>query len=245
MNAATREATTRSAAASATPTGALALALQEPFTAAVRLRSNRQVAADAASFRAHIKQLLATADREARQVGYTPEFIQLALYAFVAFLDEAVLNSTQPMFAEWPRQPLQEEVFGDHVAGENFFRYLDDLLAQQDSAELADLLEVFQLCLLLGFHGRYGLGNPGALESRAVTVREKIARIRGPLGALSPAWSLPAGEVIPTPRDPWVARLAVIAGVTGLLALTLFALFDLSLHAQLRDLAELVARLPG
>jgi type VI secretion system protein ImpK len=233
-----------SAAVGATPTGTLALTLQEPFTAAVRLRSNRQVAADAVSFRAHVKQLLASADREARQAGYTPDFDRLSLYAFVAFLDESVLNSTQPMFAEWPRQPLQEEVFGDHVAGENFFRYLDDLLAQPDSAELADVLEVFQLCLLLGFHGRYGAGNPGALESLAATVREKIARIRGPLGALSPAWPLPANEVIPTPRDPWVRRLALVAGVTGLLALVLFVVFDVSLHAQLRDLAALITRRP-
>ena len=244
MNTATREPPVHAAGATATPTGALALAMQEPFTAAVRLRSNRQVAADAASFRAHIKQLLAAADREAQQSGYPPDSLRLALYAYVAFLDESVLNSAQPMFAEWPRQPLQEEVFGDHVAGENFFRYLDDLLGQQDSTELADLLEVFQLCLLLGFHGRYGTGNAGALQTLAARVREKIARIRGPVGELSPAWSLPVSEVIPTPRDPWVRRLAMIAGGMGLVAIVLFVVFDLSLASRLRDLAALVRMVP-
>ena len=38
--------------------GQLALVLQEVLTATVRLRANRQVAADAESFRGHIKQLL-------------------------------------------------------------------------------------------------------------------------------------------------------------------------------------------
>ena len=46
--------------------GRLALALQEAFTVAVRLRANRQVAADADSFRAQIRHLLSAADRDAR-----------------------------------------------------------------------------------------------------------------------------------------------------------------------------------
>jgi type VI secretion system protein ImpK len=102
--------------------GDLALALQEAFTVAVRLRAGRQVAADATSFRAHIKQLLGAADQRARAAGYDGDTVKLAVYAFIALLDESVLTSGQPMFAEWARQPLQEEVFGEHMAGENFFR---------------------------------------------------------------------------------------------------------------------------
>src|SRR5690606_3296362 len=95
----------RTAAAEHARRGQLALALQEPFTVAIRLRANRQVAADADSFRAHIKQLLNAADREARRLGYDGEYVRLAVYAYIAFLDESVLNSEQPMFAAWPRQP--------------------------------------------------------------------------------------------------------------------------------------------
>ena len=42
--------------------GGLAIALQETFTAVVRLRTNRQMASDAVSFRAHLKSLLGQAD---------------------------------------------------------------------------------------------------------------------------------------------------------------------------------------
>src|SRR5690606_10520389 len=155
MTTSTQDHPPRTTAAQNPRRGQLALALQEPFTVAIRLRANRQVAADADSFRAHIKQLLGAADRAARRLGYDGGDVRLAVYAFIAFLDESVLNSNQPMFAAWPRQPLQEEIFGEHMAGENFFRYLDDLLARQDSEDLADLLEVYQLCMLLGFRGRY------------------------------------------------------------------------------------------
>lgn len=222
--------------------GGLAAALQEAFTVAVRLRANRQVAADADSFRIQIKQLLAAADRDARHAGYDAEFVRLAIYAFVAFLDESVLNSAQPMFAAWPRQPLQEEVFGDHVAGETFFRHLEDLLGRQDSEDLADLLEVYLLCLLLGFRGRYGTAEPGTLQARTRAIQEKIERSRGPRGDLSPAW-VPPAEAIALPRDPWTRRLGIAAIAGFALALTLFLGFRLALHTGLTEVRELVSQL--
>ena len=57
------------------------------------------------------------AEQEARSRGYTAEDMRLASFAVVAFLDESVLNLRNPVFADWPRQPLQEELFGHHVAG--------------------------------------------------------------------------------------------------------------------------------
>src|SRR5438445_9500773 len=135
----------------------LALVLQEVLTAIVRLRSNRQAVSDANSFRAHMREALKSADNEGRRYGYSGEDIQLAVFAVVAFLDESILNSRNPMFADWPRKPLQEELFGVHVAGEIFFRNLERLLKDSDSPSLADLLEVYLLCLLLGFAGRYSI----------------------------------------------------------------------------------------
>src|SRR5579863_3830002 len=133
--------------------GALALALQEPLTAIARLRANRQVAADADSFRNHMKQVLAAADQEARAAGYPVDDVRLALFAVVGLIDESVLNSGQAMFAEWPRHPLQEEVFGGSLAGELVFQYLQQVMGRPDSEDVADVLEVFAQCLLLGFRG--------------------------------------------------------------------------------------------
>ena len=115
------------------PTGRLALALQEAFTAVVRLREGRQVPSDSAAFRARMKDLLAGADQEARRMGYPPEFVKVAVYCAIAYLDETVMGTPGPLASAWVGQPLQEEIFGDHVAGETFFRHLEDLLSRQDS----------------------------------------------------------------------------------------------------------------
>ncbi len=56
--------------------------------------------------------------------------MQLATFAAVAFLDESMLNSQNPIFADWLRKPLQEELFGTHIAGETFFQNLQQLLGR-------------------------------------------------------------------------------------------------------------------
>jgi type VI secretion system protein ImpK len=224
--------------------GSLALALQEALTAVVRLRANRQTAADAESFRAHLKQLLASADEQARRAGYGPSEIKRAIYAVTVFLDESVLNSTQPMFADWPRKPLQEEIFGGHMGGEVFFQNLRDLLGRPDSEDLADLLEVHQLCLLLGFKGRYTMGDSGELRGLMAHTAEKIHRIRGGFGPLAPQWAPLASETLPVAKDPWLRRLVLVAGGIGVFALVLYLVFALSLHAGVGDIADLRRQIP-
>jgi type VI secretion system protein ImpK len=208
--------------------GGLALALQEPFTVAVRLRASRQSAADAASFRAHVKTLLSAADADARARDYHPDYVKLAIYAYIAFLDETVLNSAQSLFGDWTRQPLQEVVFGEHMAGENYFRYLHDLLGRPDSPELADLLEVYLLCLQLGFRGRF-TNDPGSLQGLMQSVQQKIQRIRGPQSTISPAWFLPQNERVEAAADPWFRRLLLITLTALTVTVVLWILFKLVL----------------
>ena len=219
-------------------TGALALGFQEAFTVAARLRANRQSTTDAASFRAHVKTLLGAADQEARARGYEPEFVKLAVYAYIAFLDETVLNSSQAMFAEWTRQPLQEEVFGEHMAGENFFRSVSDLMARQDSPSLADVLEVYLLCLQLGYRGKYGASDPASLQGLMMSIQQKIHRIRGPESAPPAIWHFPANEVVPAAKDPWVRKLVLATAGVLLFALLLGGLYWLLLSSSSADLSR-------
>jgi type VI secretion system protein ImpK len=242
MIAQTVESPPRPTAARSGRRGALAIALQEVFTVAIRVRAKRQGATDAESFRAHVKQLLAVADREARALGYDGEYVKLAIYAYIALLDESVLNSNQPMFASWPRQSLQEEIFGDHIAGENFFVHLQDLMSRQDSEDLADLLEVFELCILLGFRGRYALGQSG-LDAVLGGVQQKISRIRGGPTPLSPMWALPTDESIPVPKDPWLKRLTIVAAASVAFAIVSFVLFKILLSSNLSELQTLTGQL--
>lgn len=207
----------------------------------VRLRREEQRAGSAESFRRNIKSMVVAADRQARDAGYEREIVRLAVYAFVAFLDESVLNSSQEMFSDWPRRPLQEEVFGDHRAGETFFENLRELLSRPDSRALADVLEVYLLCLLLGYRGRYGSGQSSELRGLMSDARQKIRRIRGEEGHLSPSWRPSGADRIPDRGDPWVRRLLWGAGACVALAVVSLLVYLLVLGGgvdEIRTVAQ-------
>jgi type VI secretion system protein ImpK len=221
----------------------LALAFQEILTAAERLRTGRQSIADAAAFRYQILEGLKAADQQARTHGYHADDIKLAVFAVVAFVDESVLNLRSPAFADWPRRPLQEELFGHHVAGEVFFKNLQGLLGKIDSPDLADLLEVYHLCLLLGFAGRYSLGGRGELRAVGEAVAEKIRRIRGAAGEISPAWALPPEAVRRAGTDPLVRKFGIAAAACGLLAVILLVVYQVILGSGVSSLRDLAGKL--
>lgn len=220
----------------------LAIVFQEILTAIERLRSNRQVVPDAEAFRGQIREAIRSADTEGRQRGYTPEDIRIATFAVVAFLDESILNSRNPAFTDWARKPLQEELFGHHNAGEVFFQYVERMLTQSDSPALADVLEVYQLCLLLGYGGRYSLTGKSDLRAVRDQIFEKIRRIRGASGDLSPSWALPPGGVVRSQSDPWVKRLTYAAIASIALLVVLFVVYKFVLGSGVSDLAAMVAK---
>ncbi len=225
-----------SASSSVAP-GRLAGALQESITAVVRLRAERQPVTDAASFRAQLTQLLARAEQEALGMGFSAQDARLAIFAVVAYLDESVLNARTAALADWARRPLQDELFGGHMGGEWFFQHLEQLLARPDSPELADLLEVHQLCLLLGFRGKYGAGDHGELHAISSRVGERLARMRGPSGDLAPAWRPPSDRV--DTRDPWLRRLTIGAIASAVLMVALWGGYALLLRGGSKDIRAL------
>jgi type VI secretion system protein ImpK len=231
---------TAASAVSARPEN-LALIFQELFTAIVRLRANRQTVTDAESFRHQIREAVKSAAQEARnRAGYTTDDIRMATLAVVGFLDETILNLQNPLFANWPRQPMQEELFGTHMAGEVVFQNLRELLARSDSDDLADVLEVHYLCLLLGFSGRYSLGNRGELQSIMGVVAQKIRHIRGEFAGLAPAWQAPQ-EHFQAARDPWTRRFLIAAVASLVLAVLLFAVYTVVLHSGASGVGTVVS----
>lgn len=208
----------------------LALLYQEVLTAIERLRANRQGVTDANAFRHHTREALKLAASQSMAAGYTADDVKLATFATVAFLDESVLNSQNPVFGDWVRQPLQAEMFGTQIAGEVFFQNLQQLLGRADSQDLADLLEVHYLCLVLGFGGRYSAGNRGELGQVIQMTAEKIRRIRGPFPPLSLYSALP-NDTVAGRGDPMVRRLGIIAAVCALVMVLLFVVYKIVLSS--------------
>lgn len=216
----------------------LALIFQEPLTVVERLRADRQAVTNSETFRAQFRHALKTSEADALRRGYGAEDVNVAIFAVVAFLDESILNSQKPIFIDWPRKPLQEEMFGVHVAGEIFFRNLDRLLSRQDSEPVADLLEVHQLCLLLGFRGRYSYSGMGEIRTYLQQVEEKIRRIRNT--APNPGWQIQAQTILPA-RDRWIPILRWVAIGCVVLACLLFVIYKMSLSSSAQNMRSVAA----
>jgi type VI secretion system protein ImpK len=217
------------------------LVFQEVLTAVVRLRANRQPVRDPETFRGQIRTALKAAEQEGLRRGYTLEDLRVGTFAVVGFLDETILNSQNPVFFDWARMPMQEELFGVAIAGEIFFRNVERLLGRQDSESLADLLEVHQLCLLLGFRGRFSATGIAEVRSILSQIEEKIRRIRE--GALpQPTWQI-TPQVFQTPGDRWIKILKWVAIGCGALAIILFISFKISLSSAAGELQGIAARM--
>lgn len=217
----------------------LALVFQELLTVIVRLRSNRQPVTNAEVFRGQVRGAMRQADQDAKRLGYTDEDIRFGIFAVVAFLDESILNLQNPVFHDWVRKPLQEEVFGRHTAGEIFYDNLQVLLGKRDAPETADVLEVYQICLLLGFVGKYSISGRGELKAITDAVAEKIRRIRKDRPGIALNWRLPERRAAIRIGDPWVKKLIYTTVGLGLLALLLFVVYLLLLRSGLSSLQTL------
>lgn len=218
----------------------LASCYENAFTMIVRLVSlQRQPSANAQDFRTSIRAALRAAMEQAKSLGYSSDANQLAFFAAVALLDESVLKLQNPAFAEWAQRPLQEEMFGHNRAGELFFDHLGALLTRPDSPENADCLEIYCLCMLLGFKGKYALASsinfgsghqPGSnwgasrtgaeIKSLIAQCRAKIDRVRGQASFL-PALPIPPIRRA-RPTDPWSRGLAIAAAALFVILLLAF-----------------------
>lgn len=198
----------------------LALLYQSLLTGIIRLKGQRQHIPDSETFRKRTKATLQEVERVAVATGYDVRDVRDTHFAVVAFLDSVILHSKDPVRSEWERRTLQEELFGQTDAGLVFFEKLDQFRSRRDSEQLADILEVYLLCLLLGFEGRYSGAQRGELEGITDSLRMRIEYIRGRDDRLSPSATLPPA---PAPVPPPKLRKNQLRLLT--VAMIVFALF--------------------
>jgi type VI secretion system protein ImpK len=211
----------------------LPLLYQGLLTGIIRLQSERQKLPDGESFRRRTKATLQEIERVAIAGGYDGRDVRDTHFAVVAFLDEMILNSKDPVRAEWEQRTLQQDLFGTTDAGVVFFDRLDQFRSRRDSEQLADVLEVYLLCLLLGFEGRY-TGRLGELQGLVETLRMRVEYIRGPADRIVPVAVSTSGPA-PIPLAKRTDRR--LAFVTlGLVIFTL--LLFLFLRSDLLSIAE-------
>jgi len=202
------------------------------------VRKGRQVTSVSA-FEASVDSFFKALELDARGANYSVEQVKDTQYALCAFLDESVLRSgDNELRRHFELQPLQFRYFGVHLAGEGFFEKIDAL--RGDVKQNLDVLEVYHLCLALGFEGKFSLGQKDQLRYLANTLGQDIARFRKTPKALSPDWALPdqVSQMLRHEVPLWL-YLALIALVCAGVYLTL----DWLLGKDVAALSEQISQL--
>jgi type VI secretion system protein ImpK len=161
-----------------------------------------------------IRVLLADFDREAHKLRAQAEDIEAAKYAFCATLDEIVLASQIPMRFAWERRPLQLVIFGDQLAGKHFFDRLEELRSK-GGARLQSL-QVFHMCLLMGFQGRYAHESSDKLAYLTARLGDEIAGIQGKSRGFAPQAERPDQIVHKLRSNTPVWAISTLFAVTAL-----------------------------
>jgi type VI secretion system protein ImpK len=222
----------------------LATCYQEILTVAARLRSRKFAVGDSAVFRTQIRKALQQAESSAQSLLYEPDDIRLGSFAVIALLDETILNSSNPAFRDWAQKPLMLDLYGTLHAGETCFEYLNAILKRKETKPTIDLLEVYLLCFLLGFRGRYSSGSAEQLRAWRDPIAEKILRNRGASGGveLSRGWTPEVNIEMPAlSRRMSQLALSCAVGVFGA-CLIIFVAYHLLLNSGVSRLAGLVPK---
>ncbi|MGP5222553.1 type IVB secretion system protein IcmH/DotU [Psychrobacter celer] len=144
-------------------------------------------------FRQKIYDFLNKFESSARKKGFLSEDVYEAKYAYCALIDETIMTSQEPEFQSlknaWELNPLQLDLFGSQVAGNEFFERLDHL-REQGEKRLASL-EVYHYAMLLGFQGKYRLEAPEKIRYLISRLGDEIEHLRGNKNEFSPFWAIP------------------------------------------------------
>ncbi len=144
---------------------------------------------DAEVFRDRIKRFLTAFERGAARLQASADDIYVCKYAFCATVDERMLMSSFKAKTSWQRLPLQVQFFGEQLAGEQFFEKLEAL--RREGAPRVQVLEVFHMCLLLGFQGKYLMEGSEKLNYLTARLGDEIARMKGKSAGFAPHWAAP------------------------------------------------------
>jgi type VI secretion system protein ImpK len=137
-----------------------------------------------------------------------------ARYALACWLDEVFIASS-PWGPQWNERKLEVRLFGTNDRGEEFWRRAKDALAL---AEI-DQLEVYLLCVMLGFRGRLR-DDPAQLRDWTNTARRLVETNLGSSWVDPPMRDL-RSFVPPLRGDDRFRSMAARAGILGLIAVPL------------------------
>lgn len=163
--------------------------------------------------RPKIASLLKDFEERALRYRYRESIIQVAKFGLASFVDETVLTNNFPLKEDWEKYPIQLEYFGEQLAGNKFYDKLEAMLRQIDVTQ--DAVEVYYVCMLLGFKGRYAVYEHDKLLATMQRTADELVKI-GKIAPveLSPHWLVQDQPAPPEKKGmPIWAKIAAFGGL--------------------------------
>jgi len=163
--------------------------------------------------KANIQRLIAQSESCIENEKVSREDYDMARFAVLAWVDEAIMASSWDGRAQWQREKLQRLYYQTEDAGEIFFDRLNTIGLQK-----REVREVYYMCLALGFTGQFcnagdeilleglkdenlkiltgNLIDTSSFEKRELfpeayqveSVRSKLSKSRGPFSFFALIW---------------------------------------------------------
>jgi type IV/VI secretion system ImpK/VasF family protein len=190
---------------------------------------------DYTALRDRVRALLAKTAAKARGRGFSSAEIDDATFAVAAYVDEMVQLSQWAGRLHWSVNTLAKELFNERAAGNEFFERLHRVRDRSRPA-----LEVYYNCLLLGFHGRYRVGEATELIRLVETVGKELSPTPG--GNISVHGKREDNVGSPARRFPVLAIAGATIGMALGVAIVLFLLLDSTRQQTVELLGSLGGR---
>ncbi len=197
---------------------------------------------DPAGLRQRLIDQMRHFERHSQRAGLAYEVIVGARYCLCTALDEAAALTPWGSRGVWPGNGLLVTFHNETWGGEKFFQLLAKL--SQNPREHIFLLELINVCLLLGFEGRYRVLDNG--RSQLETIRQRLLQmIRGVRGGYAPPLS-PHPDDLPVTRKQWrpVVPLWACGALVGFIACVLYIVLNWRLSDYTRPVLASIYQIP-
>ncbi len=178
------------------------------FDLILRLKSG--IVAPSNDLRPKIVAMLTDFEKRAERYRFSSKITQVSKFALAAFVDETVLTNNFHLKEEWEKNPLQLEYFGESLAGNKFFEKLLAMIKQVDVT--ADAVEIYYVCMLIGFKGRYGVYE----KEKLLAIMQETANALVKAGKIRPVELSPHWLANDQPKPPEKSGMPTWAKISAL-----------------------------
>ncbi|MGI8641072.1 MAG: type IVB secretion system protein IcmH/DotU [Pyrinomonadaceae bacterium] len=187
------------------------------------LRLKAGIVAPSNELRPQIAAMLMDFEKRAERYRFNHKIVQVSKFALASFVDETVLTNNFPLRDEWEKNPLQLEYFGEQLAGNKFFDKLNAMIKQIE--QTADAVEIYYVCMLLGFKGRYGVYE----QEKLLAIMQNTANSLVKAGKIKPVELSPNWLANDQPKPPEKRGMPVWAKISAFSGLGLALIIYLTM----------------